>query len=276
MSRITWGIGSFAAAWSVGVPGFERPARPLDAAGLLELAAQLGAPVVQICDNLPLDRMTASELAALAERAAALGLTIEVGCRSYEAPTLRAYREIATRLGSRLVRTLLAGPAAGTPQLISEARSHLLQVLPDYEAHGVVLAIENYEGYRCAELAALVAIFESPSLGVCLDTVNSLGALEPLDEVVDLLAPFTLSFHLKDFTIRRHPHTMGFEIIGASAGHGMLDVGAVLAALEQHGQRPNVILELWPPYQGDVESTAELERRWLREGAAYLADLARA
>jgi sugar phosphate isomerase/epimerase len=219
--------------------------------------------------------MTAAELEALAERAAGLAVGIEVGCRSYEAPTLRAYRQIATRLGAPLVRTLLAGPAAGTPRLMAEARSHLRQVLPDYEAHGIALAVENYEGYRCAELAALVAAFDSPALGVCLDTVNSLGALEPLDEVVDLLAPLTLSFHLKDFTIRRHGHTMGFEIVGAPPGRGLLDVGSVLGALQRHGRAPGVILELWPPYQGDVESTIELERRWLREGTVYLAGLVR-
>jgi sugar phosphate isomerase/epimerase len=112
-------------------------------------------------------------------------------------------------------------------------------------------------------------------VGACLDTVNSLGALEPPNDVVGLLAPLTISLHLKDFFIRRHPHSMGFEIVGAPAGRGRLDVERALAILEQHGRTPGVILELWPPYQGNVETTVELERTWLKEGASYLARLVR-
>ena len=52
------GISSFTYVWSVGVPGFFAPSQPLAPGGLLEKAVQLGVRVVQIADNLPLDRLT--------------------------------------------------------------------------------------------------------------------------------------------------------------------------------------------------------------------------
>ena len=55
------GVGSYTFVWAVGVPGFEQPQQPLTAAKLLELAAELGIGVVQIADNLPLDRLSGAE-----------------------------------------------------------------------------------------------------------------------------------------------------------------------------------------------------------------------
>lgn len=54
------GVGSYAYAWAIGVPGHQ-PARPLDAFGFLERAAGLGVRLVQICDNLPMTGWSASD-----------------------------------------------------------------------------------------------------------------------------------------------------------------------------------------------------------------------
>jgi hypothetical protein len=60
------GISSYTYVWSVGVPGFPAPSQPLTPMGLLEKAVQLGVRVVQIADNLPLHRLTTTELDTLA------------------------------------------------------------------------------------------------------------------------------------------------------------------------------------------------------------------
>ena len=44
------------------------------------------------------------------------------------------------------------------------------------------------------------------------------------EEVTRALAPHTLNLHLKDFTVRRVSHMMGFVVEGTPAGQGMLDV----------------------------------------------------
>jgi hypothetical protein len=43
--------------------------------------------------------------------------------------------------------------------------------------------------------------------------------------------------------------------------------------LKAAGRHPSVILELWPPYQEDIETTVRLERDWLEAGVRYLCDL---
>ena len=74
------GIGSYAFRWAIGTPEWQ-PTRPLAPVELLDKAAALGAEVVQICDNVPLATLPDHTLAALAGRAAALGLELEVGIR---------------------------------------------------------------------------------------------------------------------------------------------------------------------------------------------------
>ena len=138
------------------------------------------------------------------------------------------------------------------------------------EDAGVTVALENHDRFTVRELAALVAGVDSPRVGVCLDTVNSIGSGEGLGEVLASLAPHTVNLHVKDFTIHRRPHGMGFLVEGACLGEGMLDVGAVLDAVEPHGRCTTAVLEQWAPQQPTLEETVALERAWARAGTAVL------
>jgi 3-oxoisoapionate decarboxylase len=60
-------------------------------------------------------------------------------------------------------------------------------MLREYEAQEVTLAVENYEVQSCGLLTSLVRRLESEHVGICLDTTNSLGALETPRQVVELL-----------------------------------------------------------------------------------------
>lgn len=262
------GIGSYTYTWAVGVPGYEAPARPLDAAGLVRLAADLGVAVVQICDNLPLDGLSTAELAELANLARELGITLELGTRSSTPGNLRRHIAIAQALGCTLLRTLLLED--GREIGISRGYDLLAQVLPDLRSAGVTLAIENHDGHRVAELAELIARLDTPDVGICLDTVNSFGALEAPDTVIGALAPLTVNLHVKDFVIERLDHKMGFQIRGCPAGQGRLEVPALLRRLRSLGRDPNVILELWTPWQGALAHTMALENVWAQESLTFL------
>lgn len=101
------GISSWTYAWSVGVAGFPAPSAPLDAFGLLAKARELGVGVLQIADNLPLERLSANELGALAARAKDWGIRLEPGTRGVRPERLLPFLDIAAHLRARLVRTLL-------------------------------------------------------------------------------------------------------------------------------------------------------------------------
>ena len=119
----------------------------------------------------------------------------------------------------------------------------------------------------------IVQRLESPAVGICLDTVNSFGALEGPEAVVRALGPWTVNLHLKDFHIRRVDHQMGFLIEGRPAGQGQLDVPWLLGQLHAVGRDPNVILEQWTPPQFTIEETTAMEKSWALESIIYLRTL---
>jgi sugar phosphate isomerase/epimerase len=261
------GIGSYALTWAIGVPGYPAPRRPLDAVGLVVAAHDLGASFVQLCDNVPLDAMSDGALDGLHDAARAEGVALEVGTRGADAVSLLRFLDLARRLEARLVRTLVVEPGG---QGLAAAERGIREAIRAYEEAGVTLAVENYEAHRAADLAALVRRIGGPSLGTCLDTVNSLGALEPPAGVITELLPLAASVHVKDFTVRRADHRMGFSVEGKPAGRGMLDIPELLAGARASGRDPGIVLELWTPWQGTIEETVDLERAWARESMSYL------
>jgi 3-oxoisoapionate decarboxylase len=262
------GIGSWTYGWAVGVKGYPPPAKPLTALDLLSRAHDFGIGLVQIADNLPLDLLTESQLAELKQRAAEWHIDLEIGTTGVRPEHLLRFLELAQYLEARLVRSLLSD-IHSRPDL-SQAAAWLREALPAFEAANVCLALENYEMYTSGELAGLVREIDSPCLGVCLDTVNSLGRLETPALVVGELAPFVRSLHVKDFAIARVESRMGYHVTGCPLGEGMLNVDWLLDQLRAAGSVPNMIIELWTPYCGSVEKTIDLEQEWAARSVQFL------
>lgn len=272
-SSLPLGIGSWTFAWAVGRPKGPAPRNPLTPLALLAKARELGADLVQFADNLPLHERSEKDLERIRETARKAGLGIEIGTRGVAPEQLLRYLEIAEFLGSRLVRTLVGGIGEIPPPDLKRAAASIRRVLPRYAAAGVSLAIENYEAYPVRDLGRLVREIEDPHLGICLDTVNSLGSLETPERVVAELAPFVLNLHIKDFDIVRIPEGTGFSIVGRPAGSGRLDVPWLLQTLSEAGRRPSVVLELWVPFTDTLEHTLELEQQWAESSIRYLRSL---
>lgn len=260
------GIGSYAYAWSIGVPGYTRPRQPMDTLGLVRRAAELGVHLVQIADNLPLDALTFEALKKLVDQARRLDVAIEVGTRGIQPEHLRRYLEIARRCGSPILRVVV-DTRDHHPEP-SEVIDLLRPLLSDFEQAGVTLAIENHDRFKVRSLVDIICSLNSPYLGICLDTVNSFGALEDPHRVVTELGPHVVNLHVKDFRVRRVDHNMGFVVEGTPAGQGMLNVPELLAQLR--GRSFNAILELWPAPEVDADATAAKEDAWVVESIRYL------
>lgn len=264
------GISSYTYTWAVGVPGYPSIESPLTAVDLIRRAYELGVEVVQICDNIPLHHLSQSQLSEIKQEADRLGISLEIGTRGVGAEHLMKYLDIASCLNSELVRVILE--KNGGSIAIEEAADQIKKVLPQFEDKGIYIAIENHERHKASELVHLIKKLDSPFVGICLDTVNSFGALECPREVIETLAPYTINLHFKDFIIRRLDHKMGFEILGSPAGKGMLDIQFIMDTLGQFEQRlsPNLILELWTPYEKSIEATVKKEERWAEISIKYL------
>ena len=103
--------------------------------------------------------------------------------------------------------------------------------------------------------------------------VKDLASLEGPEIVVDTLAPYVVSLHAKDFLVHRSPHQMGFEITGTPAGQGSLDFPWLLRKIGEARRSPNVVLELWPPSERDLEATISKEWQWFEASIRYLRPL---
>jgi len=265
------GISSYTYVWGVGVPGFPRPQRPLTAIDLLDKAVELGVTVVQIADNLPLHELTPLQLKELAEAARNRGITLEAGTSGIQPVHLLRYRDIAAHLESPLLRVVL--DTETSHPTADEAAVALEAVLPRFADGNITIAIENHDRFPATTLATLMDRFESPHLGICLDTANSLGCGEDLATVLRVLGPWVVNLHVKDFCARRLPHKKGFLVEGCPAGSGLLHISRLLDELRGLARDPNVILELWPPPENSVEASVSKEDAWARESIAYLRQL---
>ena len=264
------GLSSYALPWTL-VDSARSVSAAERAGSLVKRAAELGLHVVQIADNLPLEALPRQERLALRGLAQSLGVEIEVGGRGLTPEGAAASLQLARDLGSRILR-FVADRDSYRPA-VPELALVIRRLLPDLEAAGVTLALENHDRFRCRDLADLVSSFGSPHVGICLDTVNSLGAQEGPDVVVEILGPLAANLHLKDFRIFRPAHQMGFIVEGTPAGQGALRIPALLARIRELGRDPNALLELWVPPEQSPRETLRKEQRWLEQSVSYLRTL---
>lgn len=268
--KMQLGISSYTFTWAIGVPGHP-PERPLTAIGLLERAAELGVSLVQVADNLPLEQASAAEVAAFQKRAAELQLTLELGTRGIDLDHLKNYLTFAQRLEAKLLRVVV-DTASHHPD-VDAVVNNLSRLAPNLEKARINLAIENHDRFSTHALVEIMERIHSPVVGICLDTVNSFGALEGPEVVLERLGPWVINLHLKDFVIFRASHLMGFTLEGRPAGEGQLDIPHVLAKLSTLGRRPNAILELWTPPAENLAATIAKEAEWAARSLAYLRQL---
>ena len=261
------GISSYTYTWAVGVPGYPI-AEPMSPLRLLKKAAALGVSVVQIADNLPLDSLREREQIALVQAAATGGIQVEVGTRGIHPSHLANYLNLAQMFNSPILRVVIDTPDhhPDVPDVIDL----LKESLPAFRDADITIAIENHDCFSVKDFKFILETIDSPYLGICLDTVNSLGALEGPEVVLEALGPWTVNLHVKDFNIRRADHMMGFIIDGTPAGQGRLDLPSLLEQLKPYGRDFNAILELWTPPDSDMHTTIAREDRWVKDSITYL------
>lgn len=260
------GISTWACTWGIGVAGFEKPDKPMDARAMVERAKAVGAQVVQFADNLPATDAALTDAAAYAK---SLGIACELGFAGSDRETLEKGIELTIKCGASLMRTLPhRGDDVPDPRALAQ---RLRDVRGSLESNGVTLALENHDHYQAAQLREAVLFADSKQIGICLDTVNNYGTGESWRETMRLLADLTVNFHVKDFLVRRVPQQTGFRIDGAPVGQGLLDLEVCAALIPGCA---NWIIEQWTPWQGGIAQTVAREREWVDAGMTRLRALA--
>ena len=261
------GLGTYALAWSIGVTGHS-PDNPMDIYQFLDFAHKLGFRLVQVADNLPLHQFDLDELKKILNRSITLNIEIEVGTRGMTLDNIRQYLDIAQLFKSPILRTVI--DIQGFEPSMNEINKIIAELIPDLERSNIKLAIENHDRLRCSEFLEIIQNANSEYVGICLDTVNSIGADEGFKTVFSCLAPHTINLHLKDYIIKRKSHMMGFDVEGAPAGMGRMPINEILKNLKGYDKCRSMILELWPPPEDELKKTILKEQEWVRKSAEYL------
>lgn len=259
---MTIGLGTFAFFWRWS----SRVRRPLCLADMLQATAEAGAEAFQICDYPAIEEYADGELMALRRQADTLGIALELGTRQVRVERLDRYRHLAQLLGARVVRTMITRDElrAGDPT------DSLRTALPSFERAGIAIALETYEQIPTERLVEVVQAVDSPYLGICADPANCVAALEHPSRVMDRIAPYVLNLHVKDFTFTRHEGWVGFNLVGAPLGEGMLDYEHLLATIRPGERGISQIVEHWLPWQGDEEKTCRTEQAWTDHSLEFL------
>ncbi len=156
----------------------------------------------------------------------------------------------AKACGALVVRTVLMegrryeifDSAAAFRKASEQARQALLLAKPVVERHGVRLAVENHKDVDSRALMELLKAIDSPQVGVCVDTGNSLALLEPPRDTVEALAPFAFTTHLKDLGVEEYAD--GFLMSEVPLGTGFLDLPRIVELLRQAKPAPRLNLEM--------------------------------
>ncbi|MFH0841564.1 MAG: sugar phosphate isomerase/epimerase family protein [Bacteroidota bacterium] len=264
------GISSYTYTWAIGVAG-SMPEKSLTAIGLIDKASEAGLGLVQIADNLPLENLPPDELLNLKNYASLKGVSVEMGARGMTPAHTMKCLETAASLGSPILRMVIDLP--GFEPDLQTIVSIVRELVPEFRARNIRLAIENHDRLKAREFEKIINSVGREMVGICLDSVNSMGAGEGFETVSKILAPYTFNLHIKDFSIRRVSHKMGLIIEGCPAGKGMLDIPGLIKSINLFGRCNSAILELWTPPAESIQETIQKEKSWAEESINYLKQL---
>jgi sugar phosphate isomerase/epimerase len=120
------------------------------------------------------------------------------------------------------------------------AKRTLALIEPVLRKHQLKLAIENHKDHTTEELVGMMKAISSEWIGVLVDTGNNLALLEEPHGVIEALAPFALSVHLKDMAVQ--PSDDGFLLSEVPLGTGMIDLPRMIATLRK--VNPAIVINL--------------------------------
>ena len=264
------GLSSYTYTWAVGVPG-SQPEKPLSACDLIDRALSSGLNLIQVADNLPLENCSQEQLQELYNYSNNKHVSIEMGSRGMTPEHTLKCLKVAEILHSPILRMVIDCP--GFEPDIQSIKRIIGDLLHEFESRNIMLAIENHDRLKARDFEKIIRSCGSDMVGICLDSVNSMGAGEGFETVSEILIPYTINLHIKDFTIFRVPHKMGLVIEGRPAGKGMLNIRELVERLSGLKRCQSAILELWTPPEKKIEDTIAKEEQWADESIEYLKNI---
>jgi sugar phosphate isomerase/epimerase len=219
--------------------------KPKDTYEFLEHCHTLGAAGIQAPIN--------GDLQKIRLRAEKLGMYIEgmVALPHYgDTSAFERALQNATAVGAVAVRSACLGTRryetfsslTDWQNFVAQSRNSLEAALPILERHKIPLGLENHKDWTVDEMVALLKKHSSEYLGVCLDFGNNISLLDEPIEVVQRLAPYTVSTHLKNMGVERDSD--GFLLSEMVLDKGFLDLPRMIKMVQQARPKTHFSLEM--------------------------------
>jgi sugar phosphate isomerase/epimerase len=135
-------------------------------------------------------------------------------------------------------------------EFVARANDGIRRMVALAERAHLPVALENHKDWTGEEMAALMKEYSSQYLGVCLDFGNNLALLDDPYEVVEALAPYAISTHMKDSRVSlgamggSNGEAKGLLLADVVLGDGVLDIARILELLRKGGRNPKLSLEM--------------------------------
>ena len=248
--------GAFAAAaaeprskMGIAVTSYLSFGRPKDTLEFLEHANALGAGGIQ----MPLTSREPDYIRKLRTRAEQLGMYFEAIAALPAQNDTAAFESTvaaAKQAGALAIRVnCLPGRRyenftnlADWSKAVDQSRRNIDAALRIVEKHQVPLAIENHKDWTADEMVALMQEKAGRWLGVCLDTGNNIALLDDPMALVEALAPYAISTHIKDMAVAPYPD--GFLLSEMPLGEGMLDMRRIVDTVRRARPETRLTLEM--------------------------------
>jgi len=261
------GISSFTYGWAVNYHTAKAKNLAYEQV-LINKTLAFGLKCMQIGDNLPVHTFDSKRLNDLKGKLTEHGIRIEIGARGLTDEHLEQYIQLADYLEAPLLRFVIDGPGFEPDNEI--VVKTIKNALPILKERGITLGIENHDRFKARELAGIMESIGDKQVGICLDCVNSMGAGEGLEYVAGILSPYTVNLHIKDFTVTRLSHQMGFTVEGCPTGKGLTNVALLMEKVARYGRCESAILEQWAVPENNMEATVKKEEQWAQQSIDYL------
>jgi sugar phosphate isomerase/epimerase len=240
----------------------------LDPVGVLELAAGWGLQGV-LFELSPFTSFRDEELARIRCAANERGLYCHLGMGSIfswhpmaakgrellrdagydvhgtDARLVIHHLDVARKLGSPLLRVVAGNlftrdEGHDMAALADQAVAILREACKAAEDWGLRIAMENHADFTVRELASILARVNSPAFGFTVDCANLAFDLDEPVRLAEIMAPYALTTHYKNYRIVRTE--VGLALENGSLGEGDIDIEAVAQTLRRHN--PQIALNI--------------------------------
>ena len=242
-------VHSYASRWQSKVKSEKYPGF-LNAMDLLKHCHEIGAGGIQVV----VKDWTTDFANKLRDKRESFGLYLEgsiaVPITAADVPKFEQEVIHAKEAGAVILRTVTSGgrryeifhSADEVRRFKTNALTSLQLAEPIVRKHKVKLAIENHKDWRADELVMALKQLNSEWIGVTLDFGNSISLLEDPMNVIQTLAPYAFSTHVKDMALEEYAD--GFLLSEVPLGKGILDLPAIIAVCKKYNSDVTFSLEM--------------------------------